>query len=123
MATLQVNTGRAIITNLISGIGGTVPRYVGWGTGVGTTAASDVDLFAPGVEARVNGTVTRVSTTVTNDTVQVNATITATAAKTVTNAGAFDASTGGSLWVKGDFTGVALSIGDAIAFVIKCPYA
>ena len=36
MATLLVNTGKAVVTNRINGAG-TTPLYVAWGTGAGTT--------------------------------------------------------------------------------------
>ena len=54
MATLLVNTGRAIITSRISG-SGTAPDYIGWGTGAGTTGATDTTLFTE-VLPRVLGT-------------------------------------------------------------------
>ena len=44
MATLLVNTGKAVVTNRIKG-SGTEPLYVAWGTGAGTTAATDTTLF------------------------------------------------------------------------------
>ena len=60
MATLLVNTGRAIITNRLNS-GGTVPQYVGWGTGAGTTGATDTTLFTE-VTPRVSGTTSQVTT-------------------------------------------------------------
>ena len=39
MATLLVNTGRAVVTSRING-SGTTPSYVAWGTGAGTTSAT-----------------------------------------------------------------------------------
>jgi len=124
-ATVIVNGGQAIVTNLVSGIGGTVPKYVAWGTGAGTAAASDTTLFTESTEeSRTSGTVSRVTTTVTNDTYQVVGTITvATSGKTITNVGLFDASTSGNLFFKSDFTGLALAIGDSITFTLKTKYS
>jgi hypothetical protein len=124
-ATVIVNGGQAIVTNLVSGIGGTVPKFVAWGTGAGTAAAADTTLFTESTdESRTSGTVSRVTTTVTNDTYQVVGTITvATANKTITNVGLFDASTAGNLYFKSDFTGLALSIGDSITFTIKVKFS
>lgn len=124
-ATVITNGGQAIITNLVSGLGGTVPKYVAWGTGAGTAAASDTTLFTESSEeARTNGTPTRVTTTVTNDTYQVVGTITVvTSNKTITNVGLFDASTAGNLYFKSDFTGLALLIGDSITFTLKVKFA
>ena len=127
MATLLVNTGRAIITNRIKG-SGTEPLYVAWGTGAGTTAAADTTLFtesstATSLGTRTTGTSTQQTTTTTNDTYQVIGTMTSNATQTITNAGLFDAVSSGNLFIKSDFTGVALLNGDAIQFTIKASFA
>lgn len=130
MATVITNAGRDIVTNRIKG-SGTEPLNIGWGTAAGTAGVTDTTLFteklvdlttSAGTDHTV-GTSTRVTTTVTNDTYQVAGTRTATGAGTVTNAGLFDAASGGNLFLKGDFTGIPLSIGDAIAFTIKAIFA
>ena len=133
MATLLVNTGRAIVTSRING-SGTTPSYVAWGTGAGTTAIGDVTLFSEvnGAGAasgtRVTGTSTQQTTTVTNDTYQVVGTVSASTALTITNAGLFDTATftsgaGPTLFIKGDFTGIALNSGDSIQFTIKAQFS
>ena len=121
MATLLVNTGKAIVTNRIIG-SGTEPNYVAWGTGAGTTAATDTTLFTE-VTPRVLGTASQQTTSVTNDTFQVVGTQTAGTSETITNAGLFDASTSGNLFVKGDFTGIALNSGDSIQFTFKIQFS
>lgn len=130
MATLVVNAGRDIITNRVKGAG-TEPLNIGWGVSAGTTAATDTTLFgerlvdlttAAGTD-HTAGTSTRQTTTVTNDTYQVVGTRTATGAGTVTNAGLFDAASGGNLFLKGDFTGIGLASGDSIQFTIKAIFA
>lgn len=121
MATLLVNTGKAIVTSRLNS-GGTVPNYVAWGTGAGTTAATDTTLFTE-TGTRVAGTVTQQTTTTTSDTYQVVATQTAGGALTITNAGVFDALTVGNLFVKGDFTGLALNSGDSIQFTFKVQFS
>lgn len=120
MATVLTNAGRAIATNLLSGLGGTVPKFIAWGTGAGTAAVADTTLFTEGPEARATGTVTRTTTSVTNDTFQVVGTITATAPRAVTNAGTFDVvtSSSGNLFIKGDFATINLSTNDAIQFTV-----
>lgn len=122
MATVFCNSGKAITTNRIKG-SGTEPVYVAWGTGAGTAAATDTTLFTESAEARVAGTSTQQTTTVTSDTYQVVGTITASAGRTITNAGLFDASTAGNLFMKGDFTGVTLNSGESIQFTMKVAYA
>lgn len=126
MATFVLDGGLDIVTNRIKG-SGTEPVNIGWGTGVGTTARTDttlfteklVDLTTSAGTDHTAGSSSRVTTTTTNDTYQVTGTRTATGAGTVTNAGLFDAASGGNLFLKGDFTGIALASGDSIAFTIK----
>ena len=135
MANVLVNAGRAIITNRIIG-SGTEPKYIGWGTGAGTADVTDTTLFTEAASdatvttnnVRVTGTSSRQTTSVTNDTNRVTGTVTAETGKTITNAGVFDsdgaqaspaAPSGGNLWVKGDFTGIALNTGDSITFTFN----
>ena len=122
MATLLVNTGKAIVTNYLNGGAATQPKYVAWGTGAGTTAATDTTLFTE-TGTRVSGTTTQQTTSTTNDTFQVVGTLTAGGSLTITNAGTFDASTSGNLFVKGDFTGVPLNTGDSIQFTVKVQFS
>lgn len=128
MATFVVDGGLGITTNRVKGAG-TEPVNIGWGTGAGTTARTDTTLFTEALVSFVAGTTdhtagtsTQQTTTTTNDTYQVTGTRTATGTGTVTNAGLWDAASGGSLFLKGDFAGIALVSGDSIAFTIKAIY-
>lgn len=122
MATVFCNAGKALVTARIKGTG-TEPNYIGWGTGVGTAAVSDTALFVEAPEARVVGTSSQVTTTVTNDTYQVVGTMTvAGAGKTITNVGLLDAATAGNLLMKSDFTGIALNVGESIQFTQKLQF-
>lgn len=124
MASVLANTGRAIMTNLISGLGGTAPNYLAIGSGVGTSGATDTALFTEYTTgtwsgyARVNATPTRTTVNVANDTCRWTATWTAPATQTVTNGGNFDATTLGNLYIKGDWTGIPLGVGDSITLTI-----
>ena len=122
MATLLVNTGKAIVTNYLNGGAATQPKYIGWGTGAGTTGATDTTLFTE-VTPRVSGTTSQVTTSTTNDTFQVVGTQTAGTSETITNAGLFDQSTSGNLFVKGDFSGIPLNNGDSIQFTFKVQFS
>jgi hypothetical protein len=121
MATVIADTGLAIVTNRIKG-SGTEPVHVAWGTGAGTAGVTDTTLFTEAAESRTTGTSSRVTTTTTNDTYQVEGTITSLSGQTITNAGLFDAATTGNLFLKGDFTGIALLTGEAIAFTMKAVF-
>ncbi len=134
MATVLVNGGFAVLTNRIIQAG-TAPKNIGWGTGTQTTAlAADTGLGPTTIERLVDlttaagtdhtvGTESRTTTTQTNDTYTVTGTRTATGAGTVTVAGLFDAASGGTLFIKGDFAGIALASGDSIAFTFNCKFA
>lgn len=131
MATVLVDGAHAVTTNLVSGLGGTVPKYIGWGTGAGTAVVADtalfteklVDLSSSAGTDHTTGVATRTTTTNTNDTLTITGTRTATGAGTVTNAGTFDAASGGNLYVKGDFTGIGLASGDAITFTVNVKFS
>ncbi len=120
--------GRRMLTGrLLGGLTGTTPGafapgYIGWGTG--TTAATNADtaLQTPANEARVATANSQTTTSSTNDTFQSTATITSLSGQTISEAGLFDAAgtgtppTGGNLALHGVFTGLALNIGDSVAF-------
>ncbi len=119
MANVVTTVGKGIFTGQMLTSASAKTTYVAWGTGAGTAAAGDTTLFVEASETRVAATTTQQTTTTANDTIQFVATITAAGAKTITNAGVLDALTTGNLIAKGDFTGVALSLGDSIAFTFK----
>jgi len=123
MATVLTNAGKAIVTNRIKG-SGTEPLNVAWGTGAGTAAIADTTLFTEATP-RAAGTSTQQTTTVTNDTYQVVATVTATGTLAITNAGLFDVITAstGNLFVKGDFTVINLVTADSIQFTFKTTFS
>jgi hypothetical protein len=130
MSSLVPSSGKAIITGRMFGSTPTQaePRYLGWGTGASAGSASSIDVSTPATEARVAGTSSQFTTTVTNDTHQVIGTITASGAKTITNVGLFDAAgtgsppSGGTLYAIFDGLSEALNTGDAIAFTARVQF-
>lgn len=127
-ATFVVDNGLGITTARLRGTG-TEPLNIAWGTGAGTAAAIDTSLFtevlvnmSAGTTDHTVGTSSQQTTSTTNDTYRVTGTRTATASGTITNAGLWDAASGGTLYLKGDFTGIALANGDAIAFTFNAQY-
>jgi|SRR5919109_3003928 hypothetical protein len=99
-------------------------HFIGWGTGAGTAAKANTDLFTPATEARVAGTVSVTGSGATAK-YQVVGTLTADGAKTITNAGNWvgagsgsPPSGGGPLVVKGDHGGIALAENDRIEYTI-----
>lgn len=81
-----VSKGREIVSGRLIGTNPSQaePKNLGWGTGAGTAAASDVAPFTEAAEARVVGTSSQVTTTSTNDTYQVVGTLTSASGQTIT---------------------------------------
>lgn len=124
MATI-VNGAKAVWTGRLIGASPTQaePKFVGWGTGTTAEAATQTALVTPSAEARVSGTSSQVTTTNTNDTYQVVATITSASAQTIQEVGEFDASTAGTMTLRHLTGGNVLAIGDAIQFTIKITFS
>jgi hypothetical protein len=115
VATVLTTVGKQFLIDKLDESVQTTPKYVAWGSGAGTAAVGDTTLFTEESEARVAGTESQPSA----DVYRVVATLQAAAGKTITNAGTFTASSGGTLFIKGDFTGVVLATGDQITFTIE----
>lgn len=122
MASQIQNLGLAHVTASI--LSANTAKYVGWGTGTGQ-AVTDTDLGTAANESRVSGTNSQQTTTTTNDTYRVVATITAGGARAITEAAVFDAAgagnppSGGNMIVYGDFSVINLASGDSIQFTIN----
>lgn len=119
MAVVYTNIGKAWIPKKMTGTKTTSQNRIGWGTGAGTAAVGDTTLFSEAAETRATGTMTEQTTTVTGDTYQVVGTLTASGTKTITNAGVFDAASGGDLLIKGDHAGVPLLANDSIEYTFR----
>lgn len=116
MATVLTSAGEAWVIDKLDNTVATTGKYIGWGTGAGTADKPDATLFTEAAESRVEATITQPAA----DKIQWVGTMTcALTGKTITNAGNFAASTGGSPIVHGDFTGVPLGVGDTIQFTIS----
>lgn len=124
-ATVLTSLGRAVTTNRLKGAG-TEPLFVGVGvgaTGAARTAVVGDTALSSAVESRVSGTSTQQTTSTTNDTYQVVGTVTATSARAVDEAGLFDASTSGNMYLSATFPVVNLSTGDSIQATLKVQYS
>lgn len=120
MASVFTSAGKAAATAAL--VAANTMKYLGWGTGSGQTSTSNA-LASASAEARTTGTMSQVTTTVTNDTLQVVGTITASATRAITEVGVFDASTSGNMDLYGDFSVVNLASGDAISFTVKLTFS
>ena len=116
-ATVLTNVGKSIVTNLLIGAG-TVPKYLGVGTGATGAARTAVvgDTALSGQTGSRVGTnsPTQSTTSTTNDTWNIAQTFAATTSLAIDEAGIFDASTSGNMFISATFPVVNLLDGDSI---------
>lgn len=123
MATVLTNGGEEHVVDKLSEAVQVKAEYIGWGEGAGTAAKADTDLFTPvntdqaDTVLRQLGTVSKTGSGATAK-YQVVATCTSPNALNKTNAGAWTASTGGVLVIKGDHASTPMAVGDSIAYTI-----
>lgn len=120
MADIFTDVGETLVADYVDGTASAPTNwYIAWGTGAGTAAKGDTTLFTEASEARVTATESQP----TADANRFVGTITADGTKTITNAGVFDASTVGNLFLKSDFTGIALNASDSIQFTFTITWS
>jgi len=120
---LVVNAGLAGMASRCNGSGGEAAfTYLAVGTGTTAPAAGntalELEITDSGL-ARAAATVSRVTTTVTNDTAQLDHTWNVTGTKAVTEAGALNAGTGGTLLGRQTFSAVNVANGDTLQVIYK----
>lgn len=119
---LVTNLGHQAAAARLGGIAGfNAASYLALGTGTTAPAVTDTAMESEltGGLARTNATVTQVTTNVTNDTLQLSATWTATADAAVTEEGIFDAASGGRLIAHQTRAAINLEAGDSITWTHK----
>jgi hypothetical protein len=117
---LITNAGHAGCAGRLGGVGGYTAAftYVALGTGTTAAAATDTALtseITTGGLARAAATAAQATTNVTNDTLQLTYTWTASSAFAVTEEGVLDASSSGHLLAHQVFSAVNVASGDSIA--------
>lgn len=124
-ATVTTNKGKAMFADRLRTSPSTytnAPKWFGIGTGATaaarTAVAADTALSTE-VESRASGAESAVTTTQTGDTNQVLATITTSAARAIDEAGLFDASTAGNMFMSATFPVINLANGDSIQLTGK----
>ena len=120
---LVVNAGKAGMASRCNGAGGEAAfTYLAVGTGTTAPAAGDTALQTEITDsglARASATVSRVTTSVTNDTAQLDTTWNVTGTKAVTEAGAFNAASAGTMLGRQTFSAVNVSNGDTLEVIYK----
>lgn len=127
-ATVLTNVGKGIVAKRLIG---TTPaqitpnfQAIGTGaTGAARTAVAADTALSTEVETRVSTNAgTTVTTTQTNDTFQVIQTTTCTADRSVDEAGLFDASSAGNLFISATFSVVSLKLAGPDALQLTWKY-
>lgn len=120
---LVTNAGFAGVASRINGAGSEAAfTYLGVGTGTTAANAADTTLeteIADSGLSRAAATCTRVTTTVTNDTAQLDKTFSVTGTKAVTECGAFNASSSGVLLGRQVFSAINVVDGDSLQITYK----
>lgn len=120
---LVVNAGLAGMASRCNGSGGeSAFTYLAVGTGTTAPAAGNTALETEIVDsglARASATVSRVTTSVTNDTAQLDKTWNVTGTKAVTEAGAFNAASNGTMLGRQTFSAVNVANGDTLQVIYK----
>ncbi|MEI8032788.1 MAG: hypothetical protein WCH05_05550 [Chlorobiaceae bacterium] len=127
MQNLITSAGKAAIAGLV-GNTGAVTAFTYLAVGIGTTAAAigDTALQSEITDtglARAAATVSRQTTTVTNDTLQLTYTWTATGAKAVTELGALNAASSGVLLGRQVFSAINTSNGFGLTLTYKFQFS
>lgn len=113
--TVLTNLGEAWCAGRLAGTETTTGKYLGWGTGEGTSAKADTTLFTEASEARVAATVT-VEGTGSSAKYQVEGTLVSESDQLINNAGTFTASAAGTLVMHMNWDGIDLNTDDSITF-------
>lgn len=120
---LVPSTGKAGAASRLNGAGGEAAfTYIAVGTGNTAAAAGDTALQTEITDsglARAAATATRVTTNVTNDTAQLDKTFSVTATKAVTEAGALNAASSGTILGRQVFSAVNVVNGDTLQIIYK----
>ena len=118
MATVVTNVGEERVVDYLDASVSTTsdtPHWVGSGTGASVAAEGDTVIETETTDARANGVTSQPSA----DTMRVVGTITYGTSATIANAGTLTSSSAGTLFLHGDFTGVAVLVNDQIQFTLN----
>jgi hypothetical protein len=120
---LITNAGFALAAGRLNGSGSpAAATYIAVGTGTNTAAVTDTALqteTATSGLSRANGTVSLVTTSVTNDTAQVTNTFSVTGSVAVTESGVLNAASTGTLLCRQVFSAINVVNGDSLAITWK----
>lgn len=123
VSNLITNAGRALISGLINGSGSpAAATFIAVGTGATAASASDTTLqteTATSGLSRAAGTVSLVTTTITNDTAQILKSFSVTGTVAVTESGVLNASSSGTLLCRQVFSAINVVNTDTLQITWK----
>lgn len=123
VSNLVTTAGKAGIASRINGSGGEAAfTYIAVGTGTTAAAAGDTALQTESASSglsRANSTASRVTTTTTNDTAQLQNTFSVTGTVAVTESGILNAASSGTLLARQVFSAVNVVNGDSLQVTWK----
>mgnify|MGYP003145184186 CR=1 FL=1 len=118
------NAGFTELAKLGAGEAANAWTHIALGTGTGQGASSTTlatETSASGMARVAAQAVTTETTTVTDDTIQLTKVFTSGATVTISEAGAFNAGSGGDMLMVGDLSPVAGTVsGDTLTITLKC---
>lgn len=119
--------GKGLASGLLGAVSTPVAvKWLAYGTGTTAFAVGQTALVAE--SQRAAATVTQVTTTVANDTVQLTKTFTISGTETITEIGAFNDGTTGTMFARATstdavFSAKSVTSGDSFALTYKCKCA
>ncbi len=120
---LVTNAGKAGVASRINGAGSEAAfTYIAVGTGTTAAAAGNTTLETETTDsglARANATASRVTTSQTNDTAQLQYTFSVTGTKAITESGVLNASSSGVLLCRQVFSAINVVNGDSLQITWK----
>lgn len=117
MATFFCDCGTAWLTQLMNATVVATTYFIGWGTGGPATGSNVVSKGATAISSEVQARNSAGSSISAFNQQQWIAVLTATAARSITNAGLFH-NNSGTVLIGGDFATVALATNDRIEFTV-----
>jgi len=121
------NAGKAEVANLIGNVSSpTAFTYLAVGTGTTAASATDTTLEAEITDSglgRASATVSRVTTTTTNDTLQLYKSFSVSGSKSITEAGVLNASSLGTLLGRQVFSADSVVSGDTYNLTYKIVFS
>lgn len=120
-----VDNGLKMVVDALVAAG--TAKYVTWGTGVTQAAVGNTameTIAAPYNTTAATGAISKATTSSTDDTYQVVATLTANGTVAITEVGILNQATvaGATMFLRGTFSAINVNSGDSIEFTIKSQF-